>query len=82
VVAGIVLDLGIYLQHRMFHAIPILWRLHAVHHADVDIDVTTGTRFHPLEIVLSMAIKLALVVLLGAPVVAAARDAVGLGSGR
>lgn len=65
--AVIVLDLIIYLQHVMFHAIPILWRLHMVHHADLDMDVTTGSRFHPIEIILSMGIKLASVVLIGAP---------------
>lgn len=63
----ITLDFIIYLQHVMFHAIPVLWRLHMVHHADLDLDVTSGTRFHPIEIILSMGIKLASVVLLGAP---------------
>ena len=63
-----VLDCAIYLQHRMFHVIPVLWRLHLVHHADLDIDVTTGLRFHPIEIVLSMLIKLAVVSVLGPPV--------------
>jgi sterol desaturase/sphingolipid hydroxylase (fatty acid hydroxylase superfamily) len=70
VVSVFVLDLLIYFQHVMFHAVPALWRLHMVHHADVDFDVTTGLRFHPLEIVLSMLIKLAAVALLGAPAVA------------
>jgi len=65
-----VLDLFIYLQHVMFHAVPALWRLHMVHHADVDFDVTTGLRFHPVEIVLSMVIKLAAVAVLGPPAVA------------
>jgi sterol desaturase/sphingolipid hydroxylase (fatty acid hydroxylase superfamily) len=65
----VMLDLAIYLQHVMFHAVPVLWRLHMVHHADVDFDVTTGSRFHTLEILVSMGIKLALVVLLGPPVV-------------
>lgn len=59
------MDLAIYLQHVMFHAVPILWRLHRVHHADLDFDVTTGLRFHPIEISLSMLIKLAVVALLG-----------------
>jgi sterol desaturase/sphingolipid hydroxylase (fatty acid hydroxylase superfamily) len=63
-------DLAIYLQHVMFHAVPILWRLHMVHHADLDFDVTTGLRFHTIEIVLSMVIKLAVVALLGAPALA------------
>jgi len=66
----LVLDLVIYLQHVMFHAVPALWRLHLVHHADVDFDVTTGVRFHPVEIVLSMVVKLAAVVVLGPPAVA------------
>ena len=70
-VAGILfLDLAIYLQHVMFHAVPVLWRLHKVHHADVDFDVTTGLRFHPVEIVLSLLIKLGVVLILGLPVVA------------
>jgi sterol desaturase/sphingolipid hydroxylase (fatty acid hydroxylase superfamily) len=71
VVIGIVLlDLTIYLQHVMFHAIPILWRLHMVHHADLDYDLTTGLRFHPIEIILSMVIKLSVVVVLGPPALA------------
>ena len=63
----ILLDLAIYLQHALFHAVPVLWRLHRMHHADLEIDVTTGARFHPLEILLSMAIKLGVVAALGAP---------------
>ncbi len=63
----VLLDLAIYLQHVMFHAVPALWRLHRMHHADLDIDVTTGARFHPIEILLSMLIKLALVAALGPP---------------
>jgi sterol desaturase/sphingolipid hydroxylase (fatty acid hydroxylase superfamily) len=66
----IALDFIIYLQHVMFHAVPILWKLHQVHHADLDFDVTTGTRFHTLEIILSMLIKLAAIVLFGIPAVA------------
>ena len=69
-IAIILLDFIIYAQHVMFHRIPILWRLHQVHHADRDIDVTTGLRFHPIEIIISMLIKMAAVVLLGVPVVA------------
>lgn len=66
--AGIVaLDLAIYLQHVLFHAVPALWRLHRVHHADLDIDVTTGARFHPVEILLSMLIKFAIIAALGVP---------------
>lgn len=65
-VGGIVLlDLVIYLQHVMFHAVPALWRLHRMHHADLDIDVTTGARFHPVEILLSMLIKFAAIAALG-----------------
>jgi sterol desaturase/sphingolipid hydroxylase (fatty acid hydroxylase superfamily) len=64
------LDFAIYLQHVMFHAVPLLWRLHMVHHADLDIDATTGVRFHVLEILISMGIKMAAVVLLGAPALA------------
>jgi sterol desaturase/sphingolipid hydroxylase (fatty acid hydroxylase superfamily) len=66
----IALDLAVWLQHVMFHAIPALWRLHRVHHADLDIDLTTGARFHPIEMVLSTLIKLAVVALIGAPVAA------------
>ena len=69
-VAVIVLDLIIYAQHVLFHAIPVLWRLHRVHHADLDFDVSTGIRFHPLEILLSMVIKLLAVAVLGAPALA------------
>jgi sterol desaturase/sphingolipid hydroxylase (fatty acid hydroxylase superfamily) len=68
VVASVVLlDAAIYLQHVMFHAVPALWRVHRMHHTDLDFDVTTGARFHPVEIVLSMLIKFAAVVALGAP---------------
>lgn len=69
-VSVLLLDLAIFLQHVAFHAVPVLWRLHRMHHADLDIDVTTGLRFHPLEILLSMGIKLAVVAALGAPAVA------------
>ena len=68
--AVVVLDLTIYLQHVVFHAVPALWRLHRMHHADLDFDVTTGARFHPVEILVSLAIKLATVALIGAPAVA------------
>ncbi len=71
VIASVVLlDLAIYLQHALFHAVPVLWRLHRMHHADLEFDVTTGARFHPLEILLSMAIKLGVVAALGTPAVA------------
>ncbi|HYA43068.1 MAG TPA: sterol desaturase family protein [Syntrophobacteraceae bacterium] len=63
----IVLDFSIYPQHVLHHSIPTLWRLHMVHHADLDFDLTTGLRFHPLEIILSMAIKLMAVTALGPP---------------
>jgi sterol desaturase/sphingolipid hydroxylase (fatty acid hydroxylase superfamily) len=66
----IVLDLTIYGQHAMFHLTPIFWRLHKVHHTDLDVDVTTGVRFHPAEVILSMGIKIGIVLLLGAPVLA------------
>jgi sterol desaturase/sphingolipid hydroxylase (fatty acid hydroxylase superfamily) len=69
-VSIIALDMMIYLQHVMVHAVPALWRLHRMHHADTDIDVTTGARFHPIEIILSMLIKFSAIVVLGAPVVA------------
>ena len=68
--AFLLLDLAIYLQHVLFHAVPALWRLHRMHHADLGFDVTTGARFHPIEIVLSMLIKAAAVVGLGAPALA------------
>lgn len=70
IISVIILDAVIYLQHVMVHAVPMLWRLHRVHHADLDYDVTTGARFHPLEIILSMLIKFATILLLGPPVVA------------
>ena len=70
VVAVVVLDFVIYIQHVMFHAVPLLWRLHMMHHADLDYDVTTGARFHPIEIILSMLIKLAAVSVLGPPALA------------
>jgi sterol desaturase/sphingolipid hydroxylase (fatty acid hydroxylase superfamily) len=67
IIAILVLDFTIYVQHAMFHYIPVFWRLHMVHHTDLDIDVTTGARFHPAEILLSMTIKMSVIVLLGAP---------------
>jgi len=70
ITAVIMLDFIIYLQHVMFHAIPTLWRLHMVHHTDLDIDVTTGNRFHPVEILLSMLIKFAAITVIGPPVAA------------
>ncbi len=70
VLAFLALDCLIYWQHRWSHALPLFWRLHRVHHSDLEIDVTTGVRFHPVEILLSMLIKMAAVMLLGAPAVA------------
>ncbi len=70
VVSVVAMDFIIYLQHVLVHAVPALWRLHRVHHADPDYDVTTGARFHPLEIVLSMLIKFATIIVLGPPIVA------------
>ena len=70
VLSMVILDLAIYLQHVLFHAVPALWRLHRMHHADLDIDVTTGLRFHPIEIVLSILIKFAVIAVLGAPAAA------------
>lgn len=67
-ISVVALDFVIYLQHVMFHAVPSLWRLHMMHHADMDFDVTTGTRFHPIEIIVSMMIKGAAVMVLGPPV--------------
>jgi len=66
----LLLDMVVYLQHLMFHSVPLLWRLHMVHHADLDIDVTTGLRFHPIEILISMVIKIAALAALGLPVIA------------
>ena len=68
--AVVVLDFAIYLQHVLFHAVPVLWRLHRVHHSDRDFDVTTGVRFHPLEILLSVLYKMAVVAVLGLPAAA------------
>lgn len=70
IVSVLLLDLAIYLQHVLFHAVPALWRLHRMHHADLELDVTTGSRFHPLEILLSMIVKLGVVAALGPPAVA------------
>ncbi len=68
VLAVLILDMVIYLQHLMFHATPILWRLHMVHHADMYLDLTTGLRFHPIEIIISMLIKMTVIAALGPPV--------------
>ncbi|MEJ2180929.1 MAG: sterol desaturase family protein [Gammaproteobacteria bacterium] len=70
ILSVIAMDFIIYLQHVLGHALPALWRLHRVHHADLDYDVTTGARFHPIEIILSMLIKFATIVVLGPPIIA------------
>lgn len=70
ILSVVIMDLVIYLQHVLVHAVPALWRLHRMHHADTDYDVTTGARFHPLEVIFSMAIKLTVIGALGAPAVA------------
>jgi sterol desaturase/sphingolipid hydroxylase (fatty acid hydroxylase superfamily) len=67
VVSLVALDCAIYWQHRSFHAIPLLWRLHRTHHSDIDVDVSTGLRFHPLEIALSLGVKFLVVSALGSP---------------
>jgi sterol desaturase/sphingolipid hydroxylase (fatty acid hydroxylase superfamily) len=72
------LDFAIYLQHRLFHYVPVLWRLHRMHHADLDVDVTTGARFHPIEILLSLGIKFGVIVPLGAPALSVLLFEIGL----
>jgi sterol desaturase/sphingolipid hydroxylase (fatty acid hydroxylase superfamily) len=67
IISILILDFTIYFQHVAFHFIPVFWRLHMVHHTDLDIDVTTSARFHPVEILLSMAIKMGVIILIGAP---------------
>lgn len=69
-VAVLLLDLAIYLQHRLMHQVPVLWRLHRVHHADLDFDLTTGSRFHTIEIIVSMLIKWLVIILLGPALIA------------
>jgi sterol desaturase/sphingolipid hydroxylase (fatty acid hydroxylase superfamily) len=68
--AVVALDLAVYFQHVLFHAVPLLWRLHRMHHADLEFDVTTGLRFHPVEVALSMVVKAGVVAALGAPALA------------
>ncbi|MBN1378057.1 MAG: sterol desaturase family protein [Gammaproteobacteria bacterium] len=70
VITLVFLDLVIYFQHVIFHKVPLLWRLHRVHHTDLDFDITTGLRFHPLEMILSMLVKFLAILLLGAPSIA------------
>lgn len=67
VLAVVALDIAIYLQHVMFHAVPLFWRFHMAHHADVDFDLTTGVRFHPVEMIITTVVKLVAVALVGAP---------------
>ena len=69
-IAFLILDWSIWFTHLLFHKIPFLWRVHSVHHADPDMDVTTAIRFHPIEILLSMAWKSIIILLLGAPAIA------------
>ena len=69
-VSMLLLDMAIYWQHRLFHKVPVLWRVHQVHHADSLVDSTTGLRFHPLEIVISLFIKGSVIIALGAPAMA------------
>jgi sterol desaturase/sphingolipid hydroxylase (fatty acid hydroxylase superfamily) len=70
IISIILLDFIIYLQHVMFHLLPLFWRIHRIHHTDLDVDVTTGLRFHPFEIILSMIIKIIAVIVFGIPVLA------------
>ena len=70
IVGVVALDCVIYFQHAMFHMIPLLWRMHKMHHTDLDLDVTSGLRFHPIEIIISMCIKLGAVTLIGPPALA------------
>lgn len=70
VIAVLLLDLTIYLQHRAFHRVPLFWRFHRMHHTDLDLDVSSGNRFHPIEMLASLVIKLGVVVLFGMPAVA------------
>ncbi len=79
--AMLLLDLAIYFQHALFHAVPGLWRLHKVHHSDPDVDVTTGARFHVIEILLSMALKIAIAGALGAPAAAVVAFEIALNAG-
>jgi len=68
ILAFLLLDLGIWIQHLLFHHISFLWRLHKIHHSDEEVDFTTGVRFHPLEIIISMIYKLILIAVIGPPV--------------
>lgn len=79
--AVVLLDMAVYGQHVLFHRMPLLWRYHGVHHTDLDIDLSTGVRFHPIEILLSMLIKLTAIALIGAPVAAVILFEILLSSG-
>ena len=70
IISVLALDFVVYLQHVMFHAVPLLWRVHSMHHTDMDLDVTSGLRFHPIEIIMSIGIKLAAVAVIGPPALA------------
>jgi sterol desaturase/sphingolipid hydroxylase (fatty acid hydroxylase superfamily) len=63
------MDLAIYFQHVMFHSLPLFWRFHRVHHSDLDCDITTGLRFHPFEMVISILFKFVVIIMIGAPVI-------------
>lgn len=79
--AFLLLDLAIYLQHVLAHAIPLIWRFHRMHHTDLDYDTTTGLRFHPVEIVFSMGLKMLIILVLGAPVLAVILFEISLSAG-
>lgn len=70
IIAFLLLDMAMYFQHVLVHAVPLFWRFHRMHHADLDIDTSTGLRFHPVEIVVSMALKISFIITIGAPVLA------------
>lgn len=70
IAAVVLLDLAIYLQHVLFHAVPLLWRVHRVHHSDLELDVSSGVRFHPVEILVSAGFKLSVVAVIGPPIAA------------
>lgn len=70
ILAFVLMDLAIYFQHVMFHALPLFWRFHRVHHSDLDCDITTGLRFHPFEMIISIIFKFLIITSIGAPVLA------------
>jgi len=70
IIAFILMDLAIYFQHVMFHALPMFWRFHRVHHSDLDCDISTGLRFHPFEMIISILFKFVIIISIGAPVIA------------